>query len=349
MNELFIKKNFSIKKSLDTMNRTGRKCLVVLEKNKLYGTLSDGDLRKAITKGSKLNENIEKIINKKPFFCYEKSIDKKKIRDLFLQNLIDLIPVVDENNKVKKIILWEEVFGKPYFNSINKNKNVPIIIMAGGKGTRLLPFTQVLPKPLIPINGKTIIERIIENFTKYEFNKFKFIINYKSLLLKAYLKELKSSIDLHFLEEKKELGTAGGLYLLKNKIRKNFILSNCDILVNCDYNDLISYHEKNENIMTIVIAAKEITIPYGNCILNNRGQLKFIDEKPNLDYLINTGLYVFNKKVINYINKNSFLDMNDLINNLLKSKNKIGVFPIDESQWNDIGQWSEYKKTLEKI
>ena len=351
MKKFFIKKNITIKKALETLNNIGRKCLIAVDSNnKLVGTLSDGDLRKAIIKGKNLNFKIEKIINRTPLFLEENKFDQKKLQSIFSKYIIDLVPVVNSNKKVTNIIFWEDTIKtSKKINKKIKHRHIPVVIMAGGMGNRLKPFTNILPKPLIPVKGKTIIERIISNFYKFGFKDYKFIVNYKSLILKAYLKELKTSINIEYFAEKKPLGTIGGLYLLKSKIKENIILSNCDIIVNCDLNDLIQTHIDSKNILTIVAATKEFVMPYGNCVLNEDGNLKYIDEKPKSNYLINTGLYIINKKIFKYLKRDSVLNMDKLITNLLNSKLKVGIFPVHESQWIDIGEWSEYKKTVEKF
>ena len=351
MKKYLVKSNITIHKAISNLNNTGRKCLVVIDNNnKIIGTLSDGDVRKAISKKINLNVKIKNIMNKKPIFIFEKKYKLIKLKEYFINYLIDLIPLVNDEMIVTKIIFWEDLFDKKNKNVIyNSHINIPIIIMAGGKGTRLEPFTSILPKPLIPINGKVMIERILDNFSNFGFNNFNFVLNYKSLILKAYLKEMKSNVKINFYEEKKELGTVGGLFFLKNKIKDNFILSNCDIIVNCDYNDLLKTHNSNKNIITIVTASKEFVVPYGNCILNNNGELEYIDEKPKLDFLINTGIYIINKKAINFIKKNKKLNMDQLISIILEKKMKIGVFPVQSNQWIDIGEWPEYKKALEKF
>lgn len=350
MKEFFIKKNITIKQALLILNKVGRKCLIVTINNKILGSLSDGDLRKAITKGYSLNAKIDNIINRKPIYLEKGKFSNEDIKKYFSKYLVDVIPVIDQKKNVVELLFWEQSIKDINTDLNNKaNKNIDVVIMAGGIGKRLEPFTTILPKPLIPVNGKTIVERIIDNFEKYGFLKYNFIVNYKSLILKAYLKELKSSNKIKYFEENKPLGTIGGLSLLKKNIKDNFILSNCDIIVDCNYSDLIEYHIKNSNLITLVVAAKEFSIPYGNCILNKKGDLKLIMEKPIVDYLINTGVYVINKKVINLIKKNENIDMDKLISRLLANKNKIGVFPIHENQWIDIGNWSEYKKTIENL
>lgn len=351
MKKLLVKNSITIKKALLTLNSTGRKCLVVIDNNnKIIGTLSDGDIRKAISKQINLNKKIISIMNKKPIFIYQNNYQLKNIKKYFINYLIDLIPLVDDKKVVKKIIFWEDLFDKENKNIIyNSYIKTPVIIMAGGKGTRLEPFTNILPKPLIPVNGQTIIERIIDNFSNFGFKNFNFVVNYKSLILKAYLKEMKSNIKINFFEEKKALGTVGGLYYLKNKIKENFILSNCDIIVNCDYNDLMKSHISNNNIITIVTASKEFIVPYGNCILKKNGELDRVVEKPKLDFLINTGIYIVNKKAMSFIKRDKNLNMDQLISLVLEKKMKIGVFPVHENQWIDIGEWSEYKKAIGKF
>jgi NDP-sugar pyrophosphorylase family protein len=221
--------------------------------------------------------------------------------------------------------------------------------MAGGKGSRLKPFTEVLPKPLIPLNDKTVVEHIINSFTDNGLKEFYISINFKGKILKAFFEELNSKLIIKFLEENKPLGTAGSLYKLRNKISSTFIVTNCDVIFKFDINDLINFHKESQLDVTLVVSAKQFEIPYGACETDNEGFLKKIIEKPKLDYLINTGLYVFESTVLDYIPKNKFYNMNELIQKLIKDNKKIGVFPINSNAWLDLGQWDEYKNAVKKL
>ena len=344
-----ISKDFSIKKSMKLLNKTEKKCLIVIDNNnKLLGTLSDGDLRKGILKGSAINDSINNLYNTKPNVIIKKKYTLQLAKKIFLKNKFDLIPIVDSKNFLVDIVLWEDVFDKKLVK-IKKQVDAEVVIMAGGKGTRLEPFTKVLPKPLIPINDKPVIQHIIESFTINGIKKFYLSLNYKGYILKAFFKELKPSYEFEFIEEKKPLGTAGSLFYLKNNISKPFFVTNCDVIINIDYKSLYNFHINNKFDITLVASAKEYTIPYGTCILNKHGHLSSIKEKPSYDFLINSGLYVISPSVLELIKEGVFYHITDLISDAMKNKMKVGVFPIDDDEWVDIGQWAEYKKAIEKL
>ena len=221
--------------------------------------------------------------------------------------------------------------------------------MAGGKGTRLEPFTNVLPKPLIPINEKTVIEHIIEKFLKNNISNFIITLNYKSKILKAFFDEIKPKFNVSFIDEPKPLGTAGGLSLLTGKIKKPFLVTNCDTIININTDDLLNFHNTNKNALTLVASAKEFVIPYGTCKLNTKGYLQNILEKPKFDYLVSIGLYVINPNLTKLIPKNKAFDMIDLIQLAKRKKKQIGVYPIDDESWIDVGQWSEYRTAVDRL
>ena len=233
--------------------------------------------------------------------------DKKKlfIKPLYYQDLIKV-----KKNKIKKI-------------------DCPVIIMAGGRGTRLKPFTEILPKPLMPLKNKTVIEHIILNFVKQGFKKFIITINYKSEILKAYFKELKPKYKLKFITENKPLGTIGSLSKVSKKEGKNLFITNCDTISDVNLGEMFKYHIKNDYDVTLLASSKVHRIPYGVCRVAENGDLKKIDEKPKFDFLVNAGLYLVNNEVIDFIPKNKIFHFTDLIKILQKKKYKIGgrVYP----------------------
>ena len=349
MKNLIVTKNITIKEALNALEKGGQKSLVIVADNgKLIGTLSDGDLRRAILKGLKLNNCIENIYNQAPTYFVKNQYDKRIAKDTFLKENFDIIPIVDEHNKLIEIISWYDIFNKNELKNIPRLE-VPVVIMAGGKGTRLEPFTKVLPKPLIPINDKTIIEKIIENFTTIGANNFYLTVNYKSGILKAFFKEKKPKYKIHFIEEKIPLGTSGSLRYLQGKFEKPFFITNCDIIINVDYLDLYKFHQEGSYDITLVASAKEYVIPYGTCELNDKGYLEKINEKPEYNFLVNTGLYVMNPDVLQYIPKDIIYHITDLIEDLKKKDKKVGVYPVSEDAWTDVGQWEEYRKIINQI
>lgn len=348
MKNIFALQKINIKSALRQISISGQKCLIIIDKKKkILGTLSDGDLRRAILKGKKLNSSIKNIYKKEPFTLVESSINSDNLKKIFLNKKLDLIPVINNKKEVVKVLYLKDVF-KNLNSKVIKN-NIYTVIMAGGIGSRLEPFTNVLPKALVPVQNKPVINHIISKFCAYNYNKFYIILNYKAKILRAYFDENKENIFLRFLEEKSPLGTASSLSLLKNKIKEPFFLSNCDIIVNINYNDLYKFHEEKKYKFTIVVSTKQITIPYGSCKLNSDGSLRRIFEKPEYNFLANVGLYVMSPEIINYIPLNQRFDITDLLEILKKKKIKVGVFPIDEGSWVDVGQWEEYRKTLNYI
>ena len=349
MKDIIVSPKITLRESLKKISQTGEKCLFINDKNgKLLGTLSDGDIRKSILESFDLEESIEKIINKRPFYLVKNKFKISEVKKIFLKKKFDIIPIVLESGKIVDAITWDDVFRQKK-ETKRQSLKIPAVIMSGGKGTRLEPFTKILPKPLLPINNRAVIERIIDKFLDYGVEDFFLTLNFKSLILKAFFEELNPNYSINFVKEKNPLGTAGGLSLLKDKLKETFFLTNCDIIINANYVDFYNFHKENKFDLTLVASTKEYTFPYGNCKLNKNGSLDKIDEKPKYDFLINTGFYILEPKIINHIPKNKRYDITTLIEDLKKAKAKIGVYPIDDDCWLDVGHWAEYNKTLNNI
>ncbi len=348
--KLLTKKNISLRKAIQLLRITGKKCLVVVNNNKqLIGTITDGDIRKSILYNKKLDNSIENIFNSKPKFIFKHKSNFEKIKNKIFRHKLELLPVLNEKKQVINIITWDQIFNeKSTQNKITKIKS-ELIIMAGGKGSRLKPFTNILPKPLIPINGKAIIEHITEKFEKNGIKKFYITINYKSSIIEAYFKEAKPNYSIKFVKESRPLGTAGILYKFSGKFKNPVFITNSDIIINTDLNKILEFHKMKKNEITLVASSKNYQIPYGVCNIDNQGYLKFISEKPKLDFLANTGLYLVNPKIFKLIPKDKKFDMTNLISLAKNKKNKIGVYPIDDDTWIDVGQWEEYNKAKQKL
>lgn len=330
----------TIRDAIKKINDNGLQILIVVDdQNRLIGTVTDGDIRRSILKNISLDEFIGEIMNRSPRFVYKG--EEEKAYELMLKYKIRVVPVLDSSNVVIDLIMIEELFGvKQYANKSNY-----VFIMAGGKGTRLDPFTKILPKPLIPIGEKPIIEVIMSNFKKYGFNNFIISLNYKAEMIKLYFSENPDRYNITYTNEKEFLGTAGALQLAKGMLKESFIVSNCDVIVEIDFDDLLKYHKNNRNQATIVGVIKNMQIPYG--VLDAKdGILERITEKPEYYFVINSGIYVLEPEIIDLISEGQPINMPDL---LLKAKEcgfKVGVYPIS-SKWFDVGQWEEYKNTLE--
>ena len=348
MKDITINSNSTISNAMKVLDKTSEKCLLVVDKNKkLLGTLTDGDLRRSILAGMKVSEDISGCFESKPTVLKQHKYTLDECKNLLKDKKIDLIPIVDSNDIVKDYVTWFSIGEYKPKNNLKLNR--PVVIMAGGKGTRMAPFTKVLPKPLVPIDEKTIIEHIIECFTKIGCNQFHITVNYKSSILKAYFEDLQPDYKVEFVDEKIPLGTAGSLHLLNGKFKEPFFVTNCDIIVKANYVSIYDFHKEGGYDVTLVASAKEYVIPYGTCDLNDEGYLSHINEKPKYDFLINTGLYILNPDILDLIPENKFYHITHLIEEAKNKGKKVGVFPIDDEAWIDVGQWEEYKKVVKKL
>jgi|TARA_B100000315_G_C14586385_1_gene593258 dTDP-glucose pyrophosphorylase len=351
---LTIRPEATIRDALKALNQTAKSevnknvLMVVDAENRFVGTLTDGDVRRSILDGHDLKGTIAKVFNPEPIYVYQKDLDIQQMKQMLSKMKITLIPVVNEKQKIVDYYTWEKAFGKE-LDMPRQVLDVPVVIMAGGKGDRLEPFTKVLPKPLIPINEKPVIEHIIDRFVEYGVREFWLTVNYKSRILKAFFEEKQPYYSVNFIEESKELGTAGSLKYLSGKINRPFFVKNCDIIINTDYADLLEFHQKGDYSITLVASVKHYNIPYGICELNGEGYLDHIKEKPEYSFLVNTGLYLLNPDILKIIPENEIYHITQLIEDLKRDRRKIGVYPVGEEVWIDIGQWAEYKKAIEKI
>lgn len=348
IDKFLILKNSTIKEALKRIDKGAKKIVfVVTERKELVGSITDGDIRRWILKTGGINGMVEQVYNNQPFKV-SKNFVKDDIKKIVLKKLIEAIPVVDKNNRIIDILFWEKLFSEKIEKKV-ANLAVPVVIMAGGLGTRLDPFTKIMPKPLIPIGEKPIIEIIMDKFAEFGMNDFYISINYKAQMIKAYFEDQQCKYNLTFIQENKPLGTGGSLKLLKNKFKSSFFVSNCDVIVNDDYTKIIDFHKKGQNKVTLVASIQHQIIPYGVCEIEKGGKLKRIIEKPEYDFLVNTGIYLIEPDILELIPNDALFHITDLIRKLKHNNLQIGVFPISEKSWIDIGQWEEYRKTLKAL
>lgn len=349
MKDLTVTPDITIHQAMKTLDKTAEKCLIVVDENKkLIGTLTDGDIRRSILAGMGFSATIEDSFFTEPSILKKDEYTKEKAIKLLSIKKLDLIPIIDENRYVVDYVTWSSL-GEKSEKDENSLTSVSVVIMAGGKGTRLEPFTKVLPKALVPIHGKPIIEHIIERFTNVSIHEFYITVNYKSRILKAYFEELQPDYSVTFYNETEPLGTAGSLKFFEGKFDEPFIVTNCDIIIEADYTSLYEFHNKEKNDITLVASAKEYIIPYGTCVLNGDGHLDHINEKPKYNFLVNTGLYVVNPEVLHLIPEGKLYHITHLIADAKDQGKRVGVYPIDDDAWIDVGQWAEYQKAVERL
>ena len=333
MIDYILNKDRNLKDALHKLDKSQKKCLIIVNKSyNLIGTLTDGDLRRALLRGYSTNTKIQKFVNKKPITLTVKSnknidqaiaLNSKNILKKIGNENIDVIPIINKQRKLLKSISTSDF--KKYVKTGVKLNNISALIMAGGEGKRLKQFSNYFPKPLVPYENTTAIESIISRFKNYGVKKFYISVYYKKNLIKSYLDDNQYK-NLSFLEEKQPLGTAGAIRLLKGKVKNDFFLINCDTILNIDLEKFYEFHKKNKFDLTLVAASKNFQLSYGACQIKQNGELKKIEEKPKLDYLVRVGLYLLKPEIIQKIPSTSSFNMNNLIEKVKNSGGRIGVF-----------------------
>ena len=339
----------SVTKLLDILKKMDElevKLLVVIDDDLFKSVVSIGDIQRALIKNIPLNTPVAEILRDDVEIAYEFD-NIEIIKSQMIATRTECMPVISKEGKLLDVIFWEELYANN--NSKKESINLPVVIMAGGKGTRLKPLTNIIPKPLIPIGNTTIVEEIINKFGVLGCNNFYMSVNYKSEMIYNYLDSKKTlNRHIHYFQEEKPLGTAGSMYLLKNKIKQTFFVTNCDILIDQDLSDVYSYHESNKNEITIIAALKHHSIPYGTIKTKENGILEELIEKPELTFWINSGMYILEPHLLDLIPDNKFFHITELIDIIKKKGGRIGVFPISQGAWKDIGEWKGYLNLINK-
>jgi len=331
----------TILEGMQQLNDTASQILLVVDDDgKLFGSLTDGDIRRAIGDGKPLQTCVGEICNTSPKTLSRYS--KEAALRLMEEFSISRIPVVDSNGVPIAVVSMTDILPEED-EAVRENK---VVIMAGGRGSRLDPITRIVPKPLLPVGDKPMLELIMESFAKCGFSEFLLSINYRKDFIKTYLAERSDlPFSISCIEEDTFLGTAGSLALMKEKLTETFFVSNCDILVDVNYISALEFHEENECAFTMVGALKKVSVPYGVIHLRN-GEFDRIEEKPDVPLIVNTGVYLLEPSCIDLIGRDEKLDMPDIIERIRREGSKVGVFPVHR-KWIDIGQWGEYKQALE--
>lgn len=339
----------TIRQAMEQIEKTEEKIVFVVDAaSRLIGSLTDGDIRRWILSDGDLKAEVFRVCNRKPYVANE-GFETEQVRAEMLNSNLGCVPVVNPSREIVRLLFWKELLQGVAAVKPKRCLNLPVVIMAGGQGTRLAPFTNVLPKPLIPVGDRTVIEIIIDQFLPYGLDRFHLSVNYKSKILKSFFEELAPSYSVAYLEEKEPRGTAGSLRALYAPTLEPLIVTNCDIVIQADFADLVSFHTDNNYDLTLVASLKDYHIPYGVCELENGGSLARITEKPQYSFLVNTGMYVVRRDRLDLIPEQTRCDMTDFIEQIKKAGGRVGVFPIGENAWVDTGEWAEYRKALDSL
>ena len=336
---------------VDAMTKIDRNAKGVLfivdEKEKLIGCVTDGDIRRWLIRTGDLSAEVKEAMTVSPKYLF--SEERSEAIAFMQKEKIPSVPILNGKRRIVDLTFLSELSGGEEKKEKKSLKGVPVVIMAGGKGTRLYPYTKILPKPLIPIGETPIIERIINCFVEYGIEKYYITVNYKKGMIKSYFSELVPEYTIEYVEEKKPLGTAGSIRLIEESFQQPIFVTNSDALILTNYDALYDFHMQAQNDITIVAALKNIVVPYGVIRAKENGEVTDMEEKPRHSYFINTGMYVINPQVVEKIPKDSFFHMTHLVDAVMQDGGKIGMYPVSEDSFLDMGEFGEMQRMEEKL
>lgn len=341
LNELFfIDPNSPVHEAMRRLDKTqGRGLIVVDESKKLLGTLTDGDIRRALLAGKEITSTVEFVMHKTPLVSFSRNIPPEVFASA-KKSLLKLIPILDSDKRVVEIF---------FMDGHSSSEDIPVVIMAGGLGTRLGDLTKDCPKPMLPIGGRPLLEIIIERLTSQGFSTFYIAVNYKADIIEQYFEDGKKfGCTIHYLREKMRLGTAGALSLLPKNVSGPIIVMNGDLLTQVDFRNLKEFHYKHDSLLTVCVRKYDFQIPYGVINIDDKkGNILSLDEKPVQSFFVNAGVYVIDSDLLKHIPENEFFDMPTFINEQMGRKISVDCFPIAE-KWIDIGHVDDLKEAREK-
>jgi len=310
--------------------------MIVNNENRLLGTITDGDVRRAVLAGKDMSSIAETVMNSSPT-TVNPNYTNQQILKLMNETGLRQIPIIKDENIVVGIAHIDDMTAR------NVNHENWVVIMAGGLGERLRPLTKTTPKPLLHVGGKPVIEIILESFIEQNFNKFYISINYRREMIKNFLGDgSRWGATIKYLEEEERLGTAGALSLIPNRPEAPFIVMNGDLVTRFNFLSLLDCHNQNKSTATMCVREYDIQVPYGVINISD-GAIKSIDEKPVHRFFVNAGIYVLSPSVLELVHKNKHLDMNKLFDQIIETGLTTTAFPLRE-QWIDIGQMNDLER-----
>ena len=341
--------NITVVEAMQKIDANAKGILYIVDADcRLEGVVTDGDIRRWIIRTADLEEHVSEMMNQSPRSVYLQELNTAL--DYMERMKIKSLPVLDAGCRVVDVIVKDTSSRIDTARLEHQMLNdVDVVIMAGGKGTRLYPYTKILPKPLIPVGDVPIMERIIGRFCDYGVKRFIATLNYRKTMIRSYFADLMTNYKLDYVEESRPLGTAGSLRLIETAFHKPFIVTNCDILIDADYTDIYEHHCKSGNMLTIVTALKNIIVPYGVVNSSENGMIEMMEEKPKLSYFVNTGMYILNPELIKEIPEKAFYHMTNLVDRLLADHRKVGMYPISEDSFLDMGEFEEMHRMEQKL
>ncbi len=345
LSKYLIPDDISVAEAVKRIDEGKRKVVFCTHDRQLSGCFTDGDMRRFILRDGDMQKPVSAAMNTMPIAFT--LLQENEARPFIEKNFTVAVPIINDRREVVRIYFRDELDSGTAWHTVPVD--VPLVIMAGGKGTRLYPYTRILPKPLIPIGEIPITDHIIQRFGRYGIHEVYLILNYKRNMIKAYYNEAKLPFDIHYVDEEEFLGTGGGLSLLKGMIHSSFFLSNCDCLLDADYACMYKHHKNHGNALTFILASKRVSVPYGVLNLNQDGTVKNMWEKPEFDLLVNTGIYLMEPWVVDMLHDGECIDLPDVAKRLMVEGYQVGGYPITEKSWLDMGQLSEMQNMMKEL
>jgi dTDP-glucose pyrophosphorylase len=326
----------TIKEALKVINDGAMQIALVIDsEDKLLGTLTDGDIRRALLDDFNLSDSIENIIFKEPTVCNINDT-KEKILDIAVAKKLYQMPILDNDGKLVGIEEVDELLKL-------QEKSNKVVLMVGGLGTRLRPLTDNIPKPMLKVGNKPILETIIANFKKYGFVNIVLCVSYKSEVIIDYFKNgLEFGVNIEYIHEDKRMGTAGALSLARDKLNESFFVMNGDLLTNINFERMMEYHLSNKSVATMGVREYDFQVPYGVVNVDGINILR-IEEKPVHKFFVSAGVYILGTQSLAFVPDDEFYDMPTLFEKVIDEKFKSVSFPIHE-YWLDIGRMEEFEK-----
>ena len=309
--------------------------LVVDQRNRLLGTITDGDIRRGILNNISMEDPVDRIMNKN-FTSITSEQSREATIALMKSKKLCHIPVIDGEGCITDLKVLIDIAGPQRIDNW-------VVLMAGGLGTRLKPLTDNCPKPLLKVGGRPIIETILMNFRDLGFYNFFISVNYKKSMISDYLGDgSKWGVEINYLYEPKQLGTAGSLSLLPERPSQPIFVMNCDLLTKVNFRQVLDFHISETATATMCVRKYDFQIPYG-VVKAKESMMLSLEEKPVKSIFVNAGIYVIDSSVIDCVPKNGFFNMTSLFDILLEKKKRVKIFPVHE-YWIDIGKNGDYEQ-----
>jgi len=340
--DYIIQLNNTVSYAIARLETLEHKILFVSDNDDICGVVTDGDIRRYLLTGQPLSAPVMDAASVNPIKL--SGYHEAKAREMLKEYNIQCVPMLDRFGKLHALVFDGETIHRE-----SESADTPVIMMAGGYGTRLQPYTAILPKPLIPAGGVTITEQILNRFKKFGFYNFTLVVNYKKNLIKSYFSEVDTGANLSFVDEETPLGTGGGLWVFKGRFDSPVLVTYCDSVIEADYGEILERHIQDGNLFTMVCARKKLEIPYGVIETDETGALCGLTEKPCFEFLTNTGFYVLSPEFFEQIEDNKFALITDIVERCRKQGGRIGVYTIEKECFIDMGQREDRRSVENKL